>query len=71
MLPSMLMLLLYLVVESDINTVVKFLVSKTRVAPLQNQTIPRLELLSAFLLSKLIASKPLHHSDPSFSEVLH
>ena len=47
---------IYLVIESKINTEVKFLVSKTRVAPLQTQTIPRLELLSAFLLSKLVTS---------------
>ena len=46
----------YLVVESDVKTKVKFLVSKTRVAPLQIQTVPRLELLSAFLLFKLVAS---------------
>ena len=32
------------------------MVSKTRVAPLQPQTIPRLELLLAFLLAKLIVS---------------
>lgn len=47
---------IYLVIESDSNTEVKFLVSKTRVTPLQTQTIPRLELLSAFVLSKLITS---------------
>ena len=47
---------IYLVIESDTKTEVKFLVSKTRVAPLQSQTIPRLELLSAFLLSKLVTS---------------
>ena len=49
---------IYLVMESEINTEMKFLVSKTRVAPLQTQTqtIPRLELLSAFLLSKLVTS---------------
>ena len=46
----------YLVIESDVSTDVKFMVAKTRVAPLQPQTIPRLELLSAFLLSKLISS---------------
>ena len=46
----------YLVIRSDVNTEVKFLVSKTRVAPLQPQSVPRLELLSAFLLSKLITS---------------
>ena len=44
------------VIELDVNTEVKFLVSKTRVALLQPQTIPRLELLSAFLLSKLVSS---------------
>ena len=44
----------YLVIESDVSTDVKFMVAKTRVAPLQAQTIPRLELLSAFLLSKLV-----------------
>ena len=46
----------YLVIESDVSTDVKFMVAKTRVGPLQPQTIPRLELLSAFLLSKLISS---------------
>ena len=42
--------------RSDTDVAVKFVVAKTRVAPLQPQTIPRLELLSAFLLSKLIVS---------------
>ena len=35
---------------------VRFVAAKTRVAPLQPQTIPRLELLSAFLLSRLVVS---------------
>ena len=35
---------------------VKFVASKTRVAPLQGLTIPRLELLSRLLLSKLLTS---------------
>ena len=47
---------IYLVLQSDKDIVSKFVVAKTRVAPLQPQTIPRLELLSALLLSKLIVS---------------
>ena len=46
----------YLVMKTSCGTNVQFVVSKTRVAPLQSQTIPRLELLSALLLSKLIVS---------------
>ena len=39
----------YLVIETDVGNYVKFVVSKTHVAPIQSQTIPRLELLSALL----------------------
>ena len=46
----------YLLLKTENRTVVRFVASKTRIAPLQSQTIPRLELLSAFLLSKLIIS---------------
>ena len=46
----------YLMVKTDTQTAVRFVVSKTIVAPLQAQTIPRLELLSAFLLAKLIVT---------------
>lgn len=46
----------YLKAGTDTGASFKFVVSKTRVAPLQTQSIPRLELLSAFLLSKLIVS---------------
>ena len=46
----------YLLLRSETNTTVQFLAAKTRVAPLQLQTIPRLELLSALLLSRLIVS---------------
>ena len=35
---------------------VRFVSSKTRVAPISEQTIPRLELLSAVVLSRLILS---------------
>jgi hypothetical protein len=46
----------YLVMETPTGQFVKFVVSKTRVAPLQGLTIPRLELLSGLLLAKLITS---------------
>ena len=40
--------------ETEGNVDVKFVAAKTRVAPIGGVTIPRLELLSAMLLSKLI-----------------
>ena len=44
----------YLLLRSGTRGTVKFVAAKTRVAPLQEQTIPRLELLSALLLSRLM-----------------
>ena len=44
---------IYLVQASEGRTVVNFVTAKTRVAPVQSQTIPRLELLYALLLSRL------------------
>ena len=46
----------YLVVHTDAGRFVRFVVSKTRVASVQRQTVPRLELLSALLLARLISS---------------
>ena len=46
----------YLLMKMDTNHYVKFITSKTRVSPIHDQTIPRLELLSALLLAKLITS---------------
>ena len=51
---------IYLLLGTDGHSVVRFVAAKTRVAPLIVQTIPRLELLSAFLLSKLMVS--VHNS---------
>jgi hypothetical protein len=46
----------YLVIHTESGNLVKFVASKTRVAPLQRQTIPRLELLSTVLLARLVSS---------------
>ena len=45
----------YLKMETADGTYLKFVTSKTRVAPLVEQTIPRLELLSALILARLIS----------------
>ena len=44
----------YLEPETESEVYVDFVISKTRVSPLKVQTIPRLELLSAVLLARLI-----------------
>ena len=46
----------YLRLESEEDVDVKFIAAKTRVTPVGGMTIPRLELLSAVLLSKLITN---------------
>ena len=46
----------YLRLEDETCVDVKFLAAKTRVTPVLGVTIPRLELLSALLLSKLLTS---------------
>ena len=47
---------LYIKVETSCGNAVNFIASKTRVAPLDKQTIPRLELLSALLLANLVTT---------------
>ena len=46
----------YLLMETENGHSVRFLAAKTRVSPLRRQSIPRLELLSALLLSRLMRS---------------
>ena len=46
----------YLRSTTDSGVSVRLVASKTRVSPLKKQTIPRLELLSALLLARLITS---------------
>ena len=45
---------IYLKVETLYGVYVRFVTSKSRVSPLERQSIPRLELLSALLLARLI-----------------
>ena len=46
----------YLVLRNNSTVAIQLVAAKTRIAPLNGQTVPRLELLSALLLSRLIAS---------------
>ena len=46
----------YLLVETPLGRHVRITASKTRVSPLKTQTIPRLELLAALLLARLMDS---------------
>lgn len=45
---------IYLLIETEWGCHMKFVVAKTRVSPLKKQSIPRLELLSAVLLARLM-----------------
>ena len=47
---------IYLLIKTASGYFVKFIASKTRVSPLREQSIPRLELLSALLLARLMTS---------------
>ena len=44
----------YLRIEMSKGAYTRLIMSKTRVAPLAKQTIPRLELLAALILSRLV-----------------
>ncbi len=46
----------YLRIETSEEITVKLIAAKTKIAPLKGETIPRLELIAAFLLSQLITS---------------
>ena len=48
--------IVYLRIVTTHGKYIRFVASKTRVAPLSNQTIPRLELLSAVVLARLMHS---------------
>ena len=59
----------YLRLEDGDSVDVKFLTAKTRVSPVHTNTIPRLELLSALLLSKLLTSiRDALHSEVTLAD---
>ena len=60
----------YLVIKTRSGVFTRFVASKTRVSPLKSQSIPRLELLSAFLLARLMhnVSRSL---EPELASLLH
>ena len=46
----------YLKIVTPMGCSLRFVASKTRVAPIHGQTIPRFELLGALLMAKLLSS---------------
>ena len=46
----------YLLLKTSAQSIIRFVAAKTRVVLLQTQAIPRLELLSVFLFLKLVVS---------------
>ena len=48
--------IIYICLETSEEQHIRFIVSKTRVAPISGQTMPQLELLAALLLAKLMVS---------------
>ena len=46
----------YLKMTTSLGTFIRFVIAKTRVSPINKQSIPRLELLSAVILARLIST---------------
>ena len=47
---------IYIRIETDVNIKTSLIASKTKVAPISSETTPRLELLGAYFLARLISS---------------
>ena len=60
---------IYILLKTETQVLIRFVAAKTRVAPLQVQTVPRLGLLSALLLSRLMVSVhiSLQHEVPNIA----
>ena len=61
----------YMVSRNSSAAISRLAVSKTRVAPLKEMTIPRLELTAAFLLARLMALVIKFHDQLNFSKVVY
>ena len=47
---------IYICIETDVNIKTSLIVSTTKVAPIYGETTPRLEIMGAYLLARLISS---------------
>ena len=62
---------IYIVSRNKALSISRFVVSKTRVAPLKEMSIPRLELTAAFLLARLMALVIKFHDSLNFSKTIY
>ena len=61
----------YMVSRNSTVSISRFIVSKTRVAPLKEMSIPRLELTAAFLLARVMALVIKFHDSLSFAKLVY
>ena len=61
----------YIVSRSGSTAVSRLVVSKTRVAPLKEMTIPRLELTASFLLARVMALVIKFHDNVNFDKLVY
>jgi hypothetical protein len=62
---------IYIVSRNSSESLSRLVVSKTRVAPLKEMSIPRLELTAAFLLARVMALVIRFHDDLNFTKLVY